>query len=79
MELKIKEVAKAHNLSLNDLAIKLNITRQSLYQHCIGNPSADVLMRIADAIGCNISELFGEPHASCKCPHCGKPINISIS
>ena len=80
MKLQIKEVAYKYGMTLQDLADKLGIHRQSLYQYTTGNPTSAVLMRIADIIGCSVGELFGEqPHPlACKCPHCGKLIKIRL-
>lgn len=39
----------------------------------------EVLECIADAVGCDISDIFEQPKtgiASLSCPHCGKSINI---
>lgn len=76
-KLNIKSAARAHDISMIELAERLGITRQTLYTHCVGNPSADIICRIAEAIGCSVSELFGES-ISCSCPHCGKAISIKI-
>lgn len=58
MGLRIKELIKEKGLSINEVADTMGISRVGLSQHINGNPSVEVLERIANAIGCNISELF---------------------
>nr|DAL53812.1 MAG TPA_asm: helix-turn-helix domain protein [Caudoviricetes sp.] len=58
MGLRIKELIKEKGLSINEVAETMGISRVGLSQHINGNPSVEVLERIANAIGCNMSELF---------------------
>lgn len=79
MALRIKEVIKGKGLSVQDLAEKMGISRVGLSQHINGNPSVEVLDRIASALGVPVTELFEQTKsdtASLTCPHCGKSINI---
>ena len=78
-QLRIKEAIKEHGTSINEVAEKMGISRFTLSTHVNGNPSTEILLRIADAIGCPVTELFEQPKsgtASLSCPHCGKSINI---
>lgn len=59
----IKKVIKAKGLTAKDVADKMGITPIGLSQHINGNPSVKVLERIADAIGCEVSEFFGDGSA----------------
>ena len=80
-QLKIKEAIKEHGTSINEVAEKMGISRFTLSTHVNGNPSTEILLRIADAIGCPITDLFGQPKKdglSLTCPHCGKNINIKV-
>lgn len=80
-QLKIKEAIKEHGTSINEVAEKMGISRFTLSTHVNGNPSTEILLRIADAIGCPITELFEQPKKdglSFTCPHCGKNINIKV-
>lgn len=82
MSLNIKKAIKKHGLEVREVAKKMDITPTGLSQHINGNPSVEVLERIANAIGCDISELFEQPKKdglSLTCPHCGKDINIKVS
>lgn len=78
-QLRIKEAIKEHGTSINEVAEKMGISRFTLSTHVNGNPSTEILLRIADAIGCPITELFEKPKsdgASITCPNCGKNIKI---
>lgn len=80
-QLRIKEVIKEYSTSINEVADKMGISRFTLSTHVNGNPSTEILLRIADAIGCPVTELFEQPkkdRLSLTCPHCGKNINIKI-
>lgn len=79
--LMIKDAMKRNGTSVNEVADKMGISRVTLSTHINGNPSTEVLLRIADAIGCPVTELFEQPKkdsVSISCPHCGKSINIKV-
>lgn len=81
MSLNIKKTIKDYGLEVREVAKRMEISPTGLSQHINGNPSVEVLQRIADAIGCDISELFEQPKsdtASLTCPHCGKGIEIGV-
>lgn len=89
MGLNIKKAIKEHGLEVRQVASKMGITPTALSQQINGkiykgrrvnsNPSVDVLTRIANAIGCDVVELFDQPEReetpnTIICPHCGKKI-----
>lgn len=79
MALRIKEVIKGKGMTVNSLAEKMGINRVGLSNHINGNPSVEVLDKIATALDVPVTELFEQPKtgtASLSCPHCGKNINI---
>ncbi len=79
--LMIKEAMKRNGTSVNEVANKMGISRVTLSTHINGNPSTEILLRIADAIGCPVTELFEQPKKDglfLTCPHCGKNINIKV-
>ena len=79
--LMIKEAMKRYGTSVNEIAEKMGISRVTLSTHINGNPSTEVLLRIADAIGCPVTELFEQPKKDAltiNCPNCGKEINIKV-
>ena len=49
MALRIKEVIKEQGTTVQELADKMGISRVGLSQHINGNPSVEVLERIASA------------------------------
>lgn len=75
----IKDTIKRYGTSVNEIAEKMGISRVTLSTHINGNPSTEILLRIADAIGCPVTELFEQPKKDTQtiaCPHCGKLITI---
>lgn len=81
MNLRIKEVIKEKGMTITELAEKMGINRVNLSNMVNGNPTIETLNKIADAIGCPITELFEQPKKDAltfNCPHCGKSINIKV-
>ena len=78
MSLNIKKAIKENGFEVREIAHKMGITPTGLSQHINGNPSVEVLERIANAIGCDVSDLFDKPEREnyIICPHCGKRINV---
>jgi Helix-turn-helix. len=79
--LRIKEVIKEHGYTLESFANKIGMTRSGLSQHMNGNPTVEVLDRIASALEIDVTELFEQPQKRgliINCPHCGKEISISV-
>ena len=58
MALRIKEVIKEQGTTVQELADKMGISRVGLSQHINGNPSVEVLERIASALNAQVSDLF---------------------
>ena len=82
MSLRIKEVIKDKGLSVQEVADRMGITRVGLSQHINGNPSVEVVGRIAEALGVEMWELFKskseiveeiaeEKKNTITCPKCG--------
>ena len=82
----IKDVLKKYGITQIALAERLGINRVSL-NATINNPNIKLstLDKIADAIGCDLTEFFAPAdtadHNTITCPHCGEKlvINLSIS
>ena len=85
--LQIKEALKKRGLKQNYLADRLGINRVSLSRLLSDKNDMRIstIKKIADAIGCDVSEFFTqedkEEHNTITCPHCGEKlvINLSIS
>lgn len=82
----IKDVLKKYGITQIALAERLGINRVSL-NATLNNPNIKLstLDKIADAIGCDVTEFFSPAetadHNTITCPHCGEKlvINLSIS
>lgn len=60
MALIIKKIIKEKGLSVQEIAEKMGISRVTLSQHLNGNPTVQILQRIAEAIGVSVKELFDD-------------------
>ena len=58
MKLSVKEICKKKGLTIQDLADKMEMKRESLSRAINGNPTLETLSKIADALSVDISELF---------------------
>lgn len=59
MQYRIKELLKGQNLSISELAEKINVKRESLSRIVNGaSTSVETLQCIADVLGVHITELF---------------------
>ena len=76
----IKKVIKERGYTIEEVAKKMGISRVTLSQNMSRNPTVSTLERIANAIGCEVSEFFMEGKSdtanTITCPHCGKPIKF---
>lgn len=78
MSLRIKEVLKEEGLSVQEVADRMGISRVGLSQHLNGNPSTEVLERIALAMGvptwrffASKEEIMDQDKNVIICPKCG--------
>ena len=83
--LQIKETLKQRGLTQNELAERLGINRVSLSRLLSDKNDMRVstMKKIADAIGCDVSEFFTPEekaeHNTITCPHCGEKLVINLS
>ena len=56
--LKAKKVIKENSMTIEEVASKMGITKGSLSAALNGNPTVSYLTRVADAIDCDIRDLF---------------------
>lgn len=81
---RIKEIIKDKGMTVNDLADALGVSRQALSKQMQGKMLVETAERIADALGVPLWQLFASPddvrkeNENLVCPHCGKPIKITI-
>ena len=78
MNLRIKEVIKNKNFTMQEVADLLGIARVNLTKTINGNPTKATLERIAAVLNVPVTELFESPAAVdiLNCPHCGKKIKV---
>lgn len=76
--MRIKEIIKEKGMTVNEVAEKMGIKQPSLSRAINGNPTKDMLYKIAEALDVEISDLFERENPVVACPHCGKAINIKI-
>lgn len=82
---RIKELLKEKNVTQQDLADRLGVTRISIVKTLAGNPSQETLERIANALEVPIWQLFVSPQElqrenhSLVCPKCGTPLELKIN
>lgn len=75
----VKSVIKEKGYTMDRVAQELGITRVTLSQNLSRNPTVNTLQKIADVIGCKISDFFKDeteetmedPHNTIICPKCG--------
>lgn len=74
----IKRVMKEHGVSGKDLAERLGVTTVTVSNHLNGNPSVEVLERIAAAIGCKVGDFFeSSKDNTIICPNCGATLKVN--
>lgn len=73
--LRVKEICKERNITLADLAKKLDVSASALSQS-LKKPSFDTLEKLASALCVEVAELFETSRLHINCPHCGRQINI---
>lgn len=58
----IKTIRKSKGLSQQELAVKLNVVRQTVskWEQGLSVPDADMLITIAEVLGISVSQLLGE-------------------
>lgn len=54
----IKKIIKARGLTVKEVAARMGIAKENLSVHINGNPSVQVLERIAEAVGCEVGDFF---------------------
>lgn len=79
----IKKAIKESGFTISKVAERLGIAQPSLTAQLInGTMSISRAKEIANIIGVSLSELVADENeqqcASLICPHCGKPIEISV-
>lgn len=89
--MELKKYIKRSGLTLEQIAVKMGISRQSLANSLRPQntkPTTDFLYRLKDAIGCDMADFFEDERKNrvgkenqlpdMSCPYCGKTIKIKF-
>lgn len=77
MSLRIKEIIKEKGLTIEKVAVIMDINRVTLSNHINGNPSVKILQKIAAALNVDIVELFEQSQNNeFSCPNCGTKLTV---
>lgn len=80
--MNIKGLIKKKGFTIEQVAVKMGVTRITLTQSLSGNPTINTLQRIADAIGCKVGDFFVDEISDNKdlnslvCPNCGAELEL---
>lgn len=80
--LKIRQLCREKGITQGELAERYGVTKAA-FSNAITNGRFNVrnLERIAEILGVEVYELFEpapESSVSLNCPHCGKPIRVTL-
>jgi len=77
----IRSVIKQKGYTIEQVADKMGINRVTLMQNISRNPTISTLRRVADALGCKVSDFFQdelseEDKSAIICPKCGAKFTL---
>lgn len=77
---RIKEILKEKNISVNELSNILGVSRQALSKQLQGKMLLETAEKIAAALDVPLWQLFASPMdvQTLTCPNCGKELHITI-
>lgn len=75
--LRVKEICKDRGITLAELAKRMDISASALSQN-LKKPSYETLEKLSMALKVDVPELFATSKSHINCPHCGKPIEITL-
>lgn len=77
--MRIKEVIKEKGLTVGVVAKRMGVVSPALSRVINGNPTVEMLERVAEAIGVSASDLLQKPSdGSLTCPKCGAKLKINV-
>lgn len=82
--MNIKKRIKERGLTIEKVAHKIGVSKNSLSQTINGNPTISTLEKIAGAMGITVSDLLLDENDEARyssvttCPHCGKALVIGV-
>ncbi len=78
--MRIKEAIKEKGLTVAVVAQRMGVDSPALSRVIHGNPTIEMLERVAAAIGIHVTELFDKPTVSggFVCPKCGAHLKVYV-
>lgn len=76
--MRIKEILKEKDMTVQDLADKLGVSRQALSRQINGKLLVETAQTIADALNVPLWQLFTDSEHSIRCPKCGYEMKIKV-
>ena len=76
--MRIKEILKEKDMTVQDLANKLGVSRQALSRQINGKLLVETAQTIADALNVPLWQLFTDSEHSVRCPKCGYEMKIKV-
>lgn len=78
----IKGTIKKHGFTLEKVANEMGISKGSFSTATKGNPTIKTLRKIANVLGCSVTEFFEDEtnvqSSTFVCPRCGASLHISV-
>lgn len=80
----IKKNIRKQGRTARWVAEQLGKSEQNFGQQINHNPTINLLVEIANVIGCSVADIVADDDINApkthnaSCPHCGKPIHISV-
>jgi transcriptional regulator with XRE-family HTH domain len=75
--LRVKEICREKGLTVAEVAKRMNISAPALSATINGNPTYEMLQRIATALVVPVTALFEEPATDIvNCPACGARLEL---
>lgn len=82
-EMRIKTILKEKNMSVQELADQLGVSRQALSKQINGKLLVETAQTIATALDVPLASLFDdyitEQESFITCPHCGTKIPVEVN
>ena len=78
MKSRIKELLKGRGMTMGELAAAIGTTQTSVSRMLgeNGNPTYDTLVKISEALGVGIQDLFVNEKDTITCPKCGAKFEL---
>lgn len=80
---KVRQAMKAAHVTQAEAAARLGVSQNNISQYLAGAPRLDTFLKLCDALQIDPANLFRQDdqptiQTGAICPHCGKPLKITI-